>query len=80
MGAAASAPAPVGTASPGVAQVLDVDEFGGRVERTELPGGLRVLTETMPGVLSATVGIWGLAIALIWSTAAAADRPSAAPT
>jgi predicted Zn-dependent peptidase len=38
--------------------VLDVDEFGGRVERTELPGGLRVLTEVMPGVLSATVGIW----------------------
>jgi predicted Zn-dependent peptidase len=38
--------------------VLDVDEVGGRVERTELPGGLRVLTETMPGVLSATLGIW----------------------
>ena len=34
--------------------LLDVDEVGGRVERTELPGGLRVLTETMPGVLSAT--------------------------
>jgi predicted Zn-dependent peptidase len=28
------------------------------VERTELPGGLRVLTEAMPGVLSATLGIW----------------------
>jgi predicted Zn-dependent peptidase len=28
------------------------------VERTELPGGLRVVTETMPGVLSATLGIW----------------------
>jgi predicted Zn-dependent peptidase len=28
------------------------------VERTVLPGGLRVLTETMPGVLSATLGIW----------------------
>ncbi|MGY1812209.1 M16 family metallopeptidase [Blastococcus sp. SYSU D00820] len=38
--------------------MLDVDEVGGRVERTVLPGGLRVLTETMPGVLSATVGIW----------------------
>jgi predicted Zn-dependent peptidase len=49
----ASAPAPDGATS-----LLDVDEFGGRVERTELPGGLRVLTETMPGVLSATVGIW----------------------
>ncbi|QXG76858.1 insulinase family protein [Modestobacter sp. L9-4] len=53
VGAAASAPAPVG-----VTEVLDVDEFGGRVERTELPGGLRVITETMPGVLSATLGIW----------------------
>jgi predicted Zn-dependent peptidase len=41
-----------------VTEVLDVDEFGGRVERTELPGGLRVITETMPGVLSATLGIW----------------------
>ena len=55
MGAAASAPVPVPV---GQTQLLDVDEFGGRVERTELPGGLRVLTETMPGVLSATLGIW----------------------
>ncbi|MDT0277159.1 pitrilysin family protein [Blastococcus sp. DSM 46792] len=39
-------------------QLLDLDEVGGRVERTTLPGGLRVLTETMPGVLSATLGIW----------------------
>ncbi|MCU1671549.1 MAG: putative zinc protease [Blastococcus sp.] len=52
-GAQASAPVPVGQT-----QVLDLDEVGGRVERTELPGGLRVLTETMPGVLSATLGIW----------------------
>ncbi|MCZ2840182.1 M16 family metallopeptidase [Modestobacter sp. VKM Ac-2985] len=57
-GAAASAPAPVGVTTPGVTQLLDVDEVGGRVERTELPGGLRVITETMPGVLSATLGIW----------------------
>ncbi|HEX2075925.1 MAG TPA: pitrilysin family protein [Geodermatophilus sp.] len=54
-GAGAAAPAPVPV---GATVVLDVDEFGGRVERTVLPGGLRVLTETMPGVLSATVGIW----------------------
>jgi predicted Zn-dependent peptidase len=53
VGAAAPAPAPVG-----VTELLDLDEVGGRVERTELPGGLRVLTETMPGVLSATLGIW----------------------
>ncbi|MGY1683753.1 M16 family metallopeptidase [Geodermatophilus sp. SYSU D01176] len=51
----APVPAPAGV---GETVVLDVDEVGGRVERTELPGGLRVLTETMPGVLSATVGIW----------------------
>ncbi|MCW2633796.1 MAG: putative zinc protease [Blastococcus sp.] len=54
-GAGAAAPAPVPV---GVTQLLDLDEVGGRVERTELPGGLRVLTETMPGVLSATLGIW----------------------
>jgi predicted Zn-dependent peptidase len=52
-GAAALAPVPVGQT-----ELLDLDEVGGRVERTELPGGLRVLTETMPGVLSATLGIW----------------------
>ena len=57
-GADASAPAPAGSSAVGVTEVLDVDEVGGRVERTELPGGLRVLTETMPGVLSATLGIW----------------------
>jgi len=54
-GAGAEAPAPVPV---GVTALLDVDDVGGRVERTELPGGLRVLTETMPGVLSATLGIW----------------------
>jgi len=55
VGAAAAAPTPVAV---GHTELLDVDEFGGRVERTELPGGLRVITELMPGVLSATVGIW----------------------
>ena len=54
-GADASAPAPVPV---GQTALLDLDEVGCRVERTELPGGLRVLTETMPGVLSATLGIW----------------------
>ena len=52
-GAHALAPAPAGETA-----LLDLDEVGGRVERTTLPGGLRVLTETMPGVLSATLGIW----------------------
>src|ERR1700709_2512434 len=54
-GAGAGAPPPVPV---GVTALLDVDDVGGRVERTELPGGLRVLTEAMPGVLSATLGIW----------------------
>lgn len=54
-GAGADAPAPVPI---GVTELLDLDEVGSRVERTTLPGGLRVLTETMPGVLSATLGIW----------------------
>jgi predicted Zn-dependent peptidase len=31
---------------------------GGVITRTELPGGLRVVTEAMPGVRSASVGIW----------------------
>jgi hypothetical protein len=39
--------------------VLDVDEVGGRSSAPSLPGGLRVLTETMPGVLSARSGNLG---------------------
>ena len=31
---------------------------GGVITRTELPGGLRVVTEAMPGVRSASVGVW----------------------
>src|ERR1700722_4446238 len=31
---------------------------GGVITRTELPGGLRVITEAMPGVRSASVGVW----------------------
>lgn len=31
---------------------------GGRVRRSVLPGGLRVLTEAMPTVRSATIGVW----------------------
>ncbi len=30
----------------------------GRVRRTVLPGGLRVITEQLPGVRSASVGVW----------------------
>jgi predicted Zn-dependent peptidase len=31
---------------------------GGTITRTVLPGGLRVVTETMPGVRSCSVGVW----------------------
>jgi len=31
---------------------------GGLIKRTVLPGGLRVVTEAMPGVRSASVGVW----------------------
>src|SRR3978361_1303824 len=31
---------------------------GGGIKRTVLPGGLRIVTEAMPGVRSASVGIW----------------------
>src|ERR1700709_497733 len=31
---------------------------GGVITRTELPGGLRVVTEAMPRVRSASVGVW----------------------
>ena len=31
---------------------------GGVIRRTVLPGGLRVMTESMPGVHSATFGVW----------------------
>src|SRR6201996_7594804 len=31
---------------------------GGEITRSVLPGGLRVLTEAMPGVRSVSVGIW----------------------
>ena len=31
---------------------------GGLITRTTLPGGLRIVTEAMPGVRSASVGIW----------------------
>lgn len=31
---------------------------GGTITRTVLPGGLRIVTEAMPGVRSASVGVW----------------------
>ena len=48
---------------PGTTRTLLVEKNQGdsvvsRVRRTVLPGGLRVITEAMPGVRSATVGVW----------------------
>ncbi|HSE10193.1 MAG TPA: pitrilysin family protein [Nocardioidaceae bacterium] len=48
---------------PGTTRTLLVEKDAGgsvvsQVRRTVLPGGLRVVTETMPGVRSATVGAW----------------------
>ena len=39
-------------------RTLDQDSSGGLVRRTVLPGGLRVITESMPSMLSASLGIW----------------------
>jgi predicted Zn-dependent peptidase len=47
---------------PGTTRTLLVERSGSevvsRVRRTVLPGGLRVVTEAMPGVRSATLGVW----------------------
>ena len=43
---------------PGSPVVLDRTAEGSEVKRTLLPGGLRVITERMPGVRSAAIGIW----------------------
>jgi predicted Zn-dependent peptidase len=43
---------------PGSTVTLLTPDQGGLVRRTVLPGGLRVITEQMPGVRSATFGIW----------------------
>ena len=54
---------PVGTGAPrsrkrASTRTLDQDSSGGIVRRTVLPGGLRVITESMPSMLSASLGIW----------------------
>jgi predicted Zn-dependent peptidase len=53
----------VATQQPGTTRTLLVQKDAGgsvvsRVRRTVLPGGLRVVTEAMPGVRSATIGVW----------------------
>jgi predicted Zn-dependent peptidase len=53
---------PAAEQKPGSTRTLLVERSGGdvvsRVRRTVLPGGLRVVTEAMPGVRSATLGVW----------------------
>ncbi len=43
---------------PGSTATLLTPEQGGLVRRTVLPGGLRIITEQVPGVRSAAFGIW----------------------
>ncbi len=43
---------------PGTTRTLEHGPDGGAVRRTVLPGGLRVVTETMPGARSASFGVW----------------------
>ncbi|HET7387590.1 MAG TPA: pitrilysin family protein [Nocardioidaceae bacterium] len=54
---------PAAAQRPGTTRTLLVEKGSGgaiasRVRRTVLPGGLRVVTETMPGVRSASIGVW----------------------
>ncbi|MGH3356626.1 MAG: M16 family metallopeptidase, partial [Nocardioidaceae bacterium] len=53
---------PASEQKPGTTRTLLVERHGtdvvARVRRTVLPGGLRVVTEAMPGVRSASLGVW----------------------
>jgi predicted Zn-dependent peptidase len=42
----------------GSTRTLESSESGTLVKRTVLPGGLRIITERVPGVRSATIGLW----------------------
>jgi predicted Zn-dependent peptidase len=41
-----------------LARDTEEGRYGGTVRRTDLPGGLRVVTEALPGVRSVSFGIW----------------------
>jgi predicted Zn-dependent peptidase len=43
---------------PGTTRLLETGAGGHTVRRSVLPGGLRVITEQVPGVRSAAVGLW----------------------
>ena len=50
---------PAARQKPGTTRtLLSAQDGGAPVRRTVLPGGLRVLTEAMPAVRSASVGVW----------------------
>jgi predicted Zn-dependent peptidase len=50
---------PASHQKPGTTRTLLTEKDGGAlVRRTVLPGGLRVVTEAMPGVRSASIGVW----------------------
>jgi predicted Zn-dependent peptidase len=49
---------PAAQQKPGTTRTLQSEKEGGLVRRTVLPGGLRVVTEAMPGVRSASIGVW----------------------
>jgi len=50
---------PAALQKPGTTRtLLSAEDGGGQVRRTVLPGGLRVVTETMPAVRSASIGVW----------------------
>lgn len=48
----------VGTRRSGTTTVLERRADGGALRRSVLPGGLRVVTEELPGSRSASVGLW----------------------
>ena len=48
----------VAAGDPDSSQVIAGEEGGAVVRRTVLPGGVRVLSEAMPGLRSATIGFW----------------------
>ena len=47
-----------GTASRVKTRTIAADPLGGTVRRTVLPNGLRVLTEAIPAMRSASFGVW----------------------
>jgi predicted Zn-dependent peptidase len=50
---------PAALQKPGTTRtLLSAQDGGAQVRRTVLPGGLRVVTEAMPGVRSASIGVW----------------------